>query len=81
MDLRIDYKMALEMTYGMLILEMIHRVIVCTFEVRASLFKVIWKLHSFGYLPDILASAWCKWLYRRGNAWKIFDGITGCSVS
>lgn len=32
MDLRIDYKMALEMTYGMLILEMIHRVIVCTFE-------------------------------------------------
>lgn len=32
MDLRIDYKMALDMTYGMLVLEMIHRVIVCIFE-------------------------------------------------
>ncbi|XP_076238568.1 protein FAM8A1 [Calliopsis andreniformis] len=32
MDLRIDYRMALEMTYGMLILEMIHRVIACIFE-------------------------------------------------
>lgn len=33
-NLRIDYKMALEMTYGILILEVIHRVIVCIFEVR-----------------------------------------------
>lgn len=33
-NLRIDYKMALEMTYGILILEAIHRVIVCFFEVR-----------------------------------------------
>lgn len=39
MDLRIDYKMALDMTYGMLVLEMIHRVIVCIFEVRATLLK------------------------------------------
>ncbi|XP_018393261.1 PREDICTED: protein FAM8A1 isoform X2 [Cyphomyrmex costatus] len=31
-NLRIDYKMALEMTYGILILEIIHRVIVCIFE-------------------------------------------------
>ncbi|XP_011053232.1 PREDICTED: protein FAM8A1 isoform X1 [Acromyrmex echinatior] len=31
-NLRIDYKMALEMTYGILILEVIHRVIVCIFE-------------------------------------------------
>lgn len=35
-NLRIDYKMALEMTYGILILEVIHRVIVCIFEVRRS---------------------------------------------
>lgn len=33
-NLRIDYKMALEMTYGILILEVIHRVIVCIFEVK-----------------------------------------------
>ncbi|XP_043524667.1 protein FAM8A1 isoform X2 [Frieseomelitta varia] len=31
-NLRIDYKMALEMTYGILVLEIIHRVIVCIFE-------------------------------------------------
>ncbi|KMQ93134.1 protein fam8a1-like protein [Lasius niger] len=31
-NLRIDYKIALEMTYGILILEVIHRVIVCIFE-------------------------------------------------
>jgi len=31
-NLRIDYKMAVEMTYGILILEIIHRVIVCIFE-------------------------------------------------
>ncbi|KZC13667.1 Protein FAM8A1 [Dufourea novaeangliae] len=32
MNLRIDYNMALEMTHGMLVLETIHFVIVCTFE-------------------------------------------------
>ncbi|XP_031837646.1 protein FAM8A1 isoform X2 [Nomia melanderi] len=32
MNLRIDYKMALEMTYGVLVLEMIHCAIVCIFE-------------------------------------------------
>ncbi|KOC60499.1 Protein FAM8A1 [Habropoda laboriosa] len=31
-NLRIDYKMALEMTYGILMLEIIHRVIVCINE-------------------------------------------------
>ncbi|XP_020289306.1 protein FAM8A1 isoform X1 [Pseudomyrmex gracilis] len=31
-NLRIDYNMALNMTYGILILEMIHRMIVCIFE-------------------------------------------------
>lgn len=32
-NLRIDYKMALELTSGILILELIHRVFVCVFEV------------------------------------------------
>ncbi|XP_053972703.1 protein FAM8A1 [Hylaeus volcanicus] len=32
MNLRIDYKMALDMTYGMLVLELINRVIVCILE-------------------------------------------------
>lgn len=39
-NLRIDYKMALEMTYGILILEIIHRVIVCIFEVNRY-FKIL----------------------------------------
>lgn len=37
-NLHLDYKMALEITYGLLILETIHRVIVCIFEVR--IFKI-----------------------------------------
>lgn len=36
-NLRLDYKMALEMTYGILVLEVIHRVIVCIFEVKRIL--------------------------------------------
>lgn len=32
-NLRIDYKMALELTSGILILELIHRIFVCVFEV------------------------------------------------
>lgn len=32
-NLRIDYKMALELTSGLLILELIHRIFVCVFEV------------------------------------------------
>lgn len=32
MNMRIDYKMAIELTSGILILELIHRVIVCIFE-------------------------------------------------
>ncbi|XP_012150462.1 protein FAM8A1 isoform X1 [Megachile rotundata] len=31
-NFRIDYKMALEMTYGILVLDIIHRLIVCIFE-------------------------------------------------
>ncbi|XP_066591701.1 protein FAM8A1 [Prorops nasuta] len=31
-NLHIDYKMALDMTYGILVLEVIHRIIVCIFE-------------------------------------------------
>ncbi|XP_014475749.1 PREDICTED: protein FAM8A1 [Dinoponera quadriceps] len=43
-DLRIDYKMALEMTYGILLLEVIHRVIVCIFE-------AFWLQHGmYGYI-------------------------------
>ncbi|XP_012226875.1 protein FAM8A1 isoform X1 [Linepithema humile] len=43
-NLRIDYKMALEMTYGILILEIIHRVIVCIFE-------AFWLQHGvYGYI-------------------------------
>ncbi|XP_012254647.2 protein FAM8A1 isoform X2 [Athalia rosae] len=38
-NLRIDYKMALEMTSGILILELIHRVFVCIFE-------AIWLQHG-----------------------------------
>ncbi|XP_076763276.1 protein FAM8A1 isoform X2 [Xylocopa sonorina] len=38
-NLKIDYKMALEMTYGILVLEIIHRVTVCIFE-------AIWLQHG-----------------------------------
>jgi hypothetical protein len=33
-NVKIDYKMALEMTSEILLLELIHRVVVCIFEVR-----------------------------------------------
>lgn len=39
--MRIDYKMALEMTYGILVLEIIHRVIVCIFEVSMLLIEIL----------------------------------------
>lgn len=33
-NLKIDYKMALELTSGLIILELIHRIFVCVFEVH-----------------------------------------------
>lgn len=41
-NLRLDYKMALELTSGILVLELVHRVFVCVFEVsRNNLFIII----------------------------------------
>jgi hypothetical protein len=46
--IKIDYKMALEMTSDILLLELIHRIVVCVFEVRIlhSEHFVLWHILS-----------------------------------
>lgn len=80
-NLRIDYKMALEMTYGILVLEIIHRVIVCIFEVSMLLIEILNDISITIFFSGILASTWCKWSYWWCNTWKIHDGIKSCSMS
>lgn len=73
--------MALEMTYGILVLEIIHRVIVCIFEVSILLIEILNDDFNKNIFLGILASTWCKWSYWWCNTWKIHDGIKSCSMS
>lgn len=80
MNIRIDYKIAVEMTYGMLVLEIIHFVIVCIFEVSIDIESNKDIIFTKYYYLGILVATWYKWSCWWCNAWKIYDGIAGCTV-
>lgn len=82
-NLRVDYKMALELTSGILILELIHRIFVCVFEVMnfhylSLLYHSIRMKNTIFIFPTgILASTWEK----RPRGWCYSGQIDNASES